>query len=84
MRKKAVVERNNVFSICDSMTKGVAESGILKDYDLKIRPQPQCTRGDIEDQIKPDAINVHQELIASLKVNKQERKQRKWSSLLKK
>ena len=47
------------------MIKDLAERGISKDYNVKVRPQPGCAIGDIEDYIKPilcknpDAIVIH-------------------------
>ena len=39
------------------MMKGLAERGISKDYNVKVRPQPGCTIEDIEDYIKPIIIH---------------------------
>ena len=52
-QKKDTKERKNVFIIGDSMIKGLAERGISKDHNVKVRPQPGCTTEDIEDHIKP-------------------------------
>ena len=47
------------------MIKGLAERGISKDHNMKVRPQPGCSTEDIEDHIKPilnknpDAIIIH-------------------------
>ena len=64
-QKKFTKERKNVFIIGDSMIKGLAERGISKNHNVKVRPQPGCTTEDIEDHIKPtirknpDAIIIH-------------------------
>ena len=64
-QKKNTKERKNVFIIGDSMIKGLAERGILKDHNVKVRPQPGCTTEAIEDHVKPilrknpDAIIIH-------------------------
>ena len=54
-----VAGRKNVFIVCDSTTKSLAETVISKDFHLKITPQSRCTVGDLEDQIKPDAMIIH-------------------------
>ena len=47
------------------MIKGLAERGISKDHNVKVRPQLGCTAEDIEDHINPilrknpDAIIIH-------------------------
>ena len=64
-QNKVTKERKNIFIIGDSMIKGLAERGISKDHNLKVRPQAWCTTEDIEDHIKPilrknpDAIIIH-------------------------
>ena len=64
-QKKVTKERKNVFIIGDSMIKGLAERGISKDHNMRVRLQPGCTTEDIEDHIKPilprnpDAIIIH-------------------------
>ena len=51
--------------IGDSMIKGLAERGISKDHNVKVRAQPRCTTENIEDHIKPilrknpDTIIIH-------------------------
>ena len=64
-QEKVTKKRKNVFIIGDSMMKGLAERGISKDHNVKVRPQPGCTTEDKEDHIKPilrkkrDAIIIH-------------------------
>ena len=64
-QKKVTKERKSVFIIDDLIIKGLAETGISKDHNVKVRPQPGCTTEDIEDHIKPilrknpDAIIIH-------------------------
>ena len=48
-QKKVTKEIKNVFIIGDSMVKGLAEMGISKDHNVKVRPHPGCTTEDIED-----------------------------------
>ena len=66
-QKKFTKERKTVFIIGDSMIKGLAERGISKDHNVKVRPQPGCTTEDTEDHLKPiirknsDAIIIHSE-----------------------
>ena len=64
-QKKNTKGRKNVFIIGDSMIKGLAERGISKDHNVKVRPQPGRTTEEIEDHIKPilrknpDVIIIH-------------------------
>ena len=47
------------------MIQSLAQRGISKDHDVKVRPQPRCKTEDIEDHFKPilrknpDAITIH-------------------------
>ena len=67
--KKITKERRNVFIIDDSMIKGLAERGIARDHNMKVRPQPGWTTQNIEDHTKPilhkntDAIIIHLRMI---------------------
>ena len=76
--KKITKERRNVFIIDDSMIKGLAESGIARDHNMKVRPQPGWTTQNIEDHTKPilhkntDAIIIHLRMI-----NQKKRKQKR-------
>ena len=63
-QKKFTKERKTVFIIGDSMIKGLAERGISKDHNMKVRPQPGCTTEGIEDHKpiickNPDVIIIH-------------------------
>ena len=66
-QRKVSKERKNDFIIGDSAIKGFAERGILKDRNVKVRPQLVSTTEDIEDHIKlilrkdPDAIIIPSE-----------------------
>ena len=44
-QKKFTKEIKTVFIIGDSMIKALAERGISKDHNVKVRPQPGCTTG---------------------------------------
>ena len=78
-QKKFTKERKTVFIIGDSMIKCLAERGISKDHNVKVRPQPGCTTEGIEDHIKPiirknpDAIIIHSELMMSRTISQQKR-----------
>ena len=45
--------------------QSLAQRGISKDHNVKVRPQPRCKTEDIEDHFKPilrknpDAITIH-------------------------
>ena len=47
------------------MIQSLAQRGISKDHNVKVRPQPRCKTEDIEDHFKPilrknpDAITIH-------------------------
>ena len=51
-QRKVSKERKNDFIIGDSAIKGFAERVILKDRNVKVRPQLVSTTEDIEDHIK--------------------------------
>ena len=66
-QRKVSKERKNDFIIGDSAIKGFAERVILKDLNVKVRPQLVSTTEDIEDHINsilrkdPDAIIIPSE-----------------------
>ena len=59
------------------MMKGLAEWGVSKDHNVKVRPQTGCATEDTEDHIKsilrknPDVIIIHSGTNDVTKVNQQ-------------
>ena len=82
--KKITKERRNVFIIDDSMIKGLAERGIARDHNMKVRPQPGWTTQNIEDHIKSilhkntDAIIIHLRMINQKKKESKKGSQADW------